>query len=119
MLLPGQRAARIRQKSADILVRYLGGDPSLVGEIMRNRGYQEYLAEHDPSSPARLFGETIESESLKRKREELEGARLEHEIERLKCESERMETELQTYKTDSAQTLILSLRDIGMQIDDS
>ncbi len=59
-LLPGRRAAEWRLKSADLLVRYLGGDESLVSEIRRNRDAQEALAEAAPAHPARLFGETVE-----------------------------------------------------------
>ena len=41
MVLPGRTAAMHRRKAADILVRYLGGDPSLVEEIAANRLRQE------------------------------------------------------------------------------
>ena len=37
MLLPGNAAASFRKKSADVVVRYIGGDPSLVEEIAANR----------------------------------------------------------------------------------
>ena len=50
------------------MVRYLGGDPSLVEEVAANRLRQEDMAEGDP---ARLFGQTVESEALRRKREEV------------------------------------------------
>ena len=30
MVLPGRAAARVRKAAADVMVRYLGGDPSLV-----------------------------------------------------------------------------------------
>jgi len=60
MLLPCRAAAPVRAKAADVLVRYLGGDPSLVPEIAQNRAAQEMLPE---SHPARIFGETVEHES--------------------------------------------------------
>ena len=59
-LLPGARAAEWRTKSADLLVRYLGGDLALVEEIRRNREAQAALAETAPAHPARLFGEAVE-----------------------------------------------------------
>ena len=39
-LLPGHKAAAFRAKSADIIVRYLGGDPTLIAEINRNAEIQ-------------------------------------------------------------------------------
>lgn len=58
-LLPGERAARFRAAEADVLVRYLGGDPTLVGEVRDIRRAQEQLpADH----PARMFGEAVEDE---------------------------------------------------------
>ena len=68
MALPGRMAAMHRRKAADILVRYLGGDPSMVEEIAANRLRQEDMEE---DAPARLFGQTVESEALKRKREQV------------------------------------------------
>ena len=43
MVLPGREAARVRKQAADVMVRYLGGDPSLVEEVAANRLRQEYL----------------------------------------------------------------------------
>ena len=60
MLLPCRAAAPIRAKAADVLVRYMGGDPSLIPEITENRSVQERLPD---IHPARLFGETVECES--------------------------------------------------------
>ena len=68
MVLPGRTAARYRKKAADIIVRYLGGDPTLVEEVAANRLRQEEL---DEDEPARLFGQTVQSEAVKRKREEV------------------------------------------------
>lgn len=73
MLLPGRMAAHFRRSAADVIVRYLGGDPSLVEEVAANRLLQEQLPEEHPS---RIFGQTVESEQVKRAREELEVGRL-------------------------------------------
>ena len=60
MLLPGKAAATVRKEAASVLVRFLGGDVSLVDEIARNRLTQEELAEDNHNHPLRLFGETVE-----------------------------------------------------------
>ncbi|KAK9830713.1 hypothetical protein WJX74_003840 [Apatococcus lobatus] len=60
-LLPGERAAKFRAKGADIVVRYLGGDESLIAEIEQNRVVQANLPD---SNPARLFGEDVEARKL-------------------------------------------------------
>ena len=48
MLLPGQQAARVRRQAAELLVRYLGGDLTLVEEVCALRGFQEHLAAERP-----------------------------------------------------------------------
>ena len=58
--LPGD--STFRRNSADVVVRYLGGDPGLVGEVLANRAAQETLAREAPSHPARIFGEAVEAE---------------------------------------------------------
>ena len=64
-LLLGERAAKFRAKEADVMVRYLGGDPSLVAEIKGISTAQAALpAEH----PMRLFGEAVEAQEPARKR---------------------------------------------------
>lgn len=56
-LLQGERAAKFRAAEADVLVRYLGGDLGLIGEIQGIREAQRQLpADH----PARIFGEHVE-----------------------------------------------------------
>ena len=101
MLLPGRAAARFRKASADVVVRYLGGDPSLVEEIAANRLAQESLPEDDP---ARLFGQTVESEAVKRKREELDLAELDAQIK--------------TSKRRCVEDGLASLQRCGLPIDD-
>ena len=44
MLLPGHHAAMVRRKAAELLVRYLGGDMSLISEVCALRGIQEQLS---------------------------------------------------------------------------
>lgn len=56
-LLPGPAAARFRQTSADIVVRFLGGDETLIAEIQANHELQERV---DDNNPIRLFGEAVE-----------------------------------------------------------
>ena len=68
MLLPGRAAAHVQKQAATTLPRHLGGDMSLVEEVARNHLVQEELHEDDP---ARLFGQAVESDAVKRKREEV------------------------------------------------
>ena len=77
MLLPGRAAATVRKQAASTLVRYLGGDLSLVDEIARNHLDRQYL---DEDAPARLFGQQVESDSIKRKREEVTLAELDLQL---------------------------------------
>jgi hypothetical protein len=83
MILPGRAATAMRRQAARVLVRFLGGDMSMVEEIARNRLTQEELAEDDPNHPLRLFGATVEheeSEAIKRKREEVTLSELELQL---------------------------------------
>ena len=57
MLLPGRAAAMARQSAASVLVRYLGGDLSLVQEVMHNHNLQ---AELEPEHPAAIFGQSVQ-----------------------------------------------------------
>jgi len=63
-LLPGKRAAEFRLKAADIVVRALGGDETLVQEIRANAAAQATLPE---DHPMRLFGQTVEAESARKR----------------------------------------------------
>ena len=58
-LLKGDSAARFRAAEADVLVRYLGGDLSLIAEVQGIRQMQEDLPTNDP---ARIFGEEVEAQ---------------------------------------------------------
>ena len=73
MLLPGKAAAHVRRQAAIVLVRFLGGDLSMVDELARNHLAQQELDENDP---ARIFGQQVESDAIKRKREEVTLAEL-------------------------------------------
>ena len=84
MVLPGRTAAMHRKKAADIIVRYLGGDHTPVEEVAANRLRQEELDEDDP---AHLFGQTVESKALKRKREEVTMVELEGRAKRARAQA--------------------------------
>ena len=62
-LLPGATAARIRAEAARLLVRYLGGDLSLIKEVQEIRHVQEHLKEVDPDNWLRAFGVAVESDT--------------------------------------------------------
>ena len=57
MLLPGRAAAKVRLKASVLLVRFLGGDISLVAEIYDMNALQQHLREHWPEHPLARFGE--------------------------------------------------------------
>ena len=59
-LLPGEKAAHFRVSSADIMVRYLGGDQTLIAEINRNAAAQDALPENNIG---KLFGATVAASS--------------------------------------------------------
>jgi hypothetical protein len=84
MLLPGRAAAHVRKQAASTLVRYLGGDMSMVEELARNHLTQQEL---DEDNPARIFGQTVESDRVKRAREEVLIAELDGQLKRRKIES--------------------------------
>ena len=61
LLLSGEQAARVRTQASEVFVRFLGGDASLVQEVMQNRDLQDSLRKRDPEHWARLFGEHVEA----------------------------------------------------------
>ena len=105
MVLPGRAAARVRKAAADIMVRYLGGEPQLVEEVAANRLRQEDM---DEDEPARLFGQTVESEALKRKREEVAMVELEGRAKRARVQA----------ATDVARLTLGALQDLGLPVSD-
>ena len=68
-LLPGKAAAQMRRQAATLVVRYLGGDVTLVDEVYANRRAQESLApvpaEHRTplDQAARMCGEAVEAQA--------------------------------------------------------
>jgi len=66
-LLPGRNAAKVRKEAAKLLVRYFGGDLSLVDEIFQRNCVQAALAQIPEEErtaeqqTARLFGGSVES----------------------------------------------------------
>ena len=103
MILPGRAAAIVRKQAASVLVRYLGGDLTMVAEIAQNRLSQEEMSEDDP---ARIFGQTVECEAIKRKREELTLAEIELQL----CEQAGA---LKRRRTESVQNCLESLDSMG------
>ena len=57
-LLPGRKAAQFRLACADVMVRYLGGDETLIAEIQRNA---EVQATVEDTNPLRLFGHAVDA----------------------------------------------------------
>lgn len=55
-LLPGPRAAQFRVSTAELLVRYLGGDKTLIDEINSNAELQESTSDNNIVS---IFGEAM------------------------------------------------------------
>jgi hypothetical protein len=70
-LLPGRAASRVRKEAAKLLVRYLGGDLSLVDEVCQINRVQAALAQIPEEErtaeqqAARLFGESVENTTMK------------------------------------------------------
>ena len=68
-LLPGKVAAQMRRQAATLVVRYLGGDVTLVDEVYINRRAQESLAaipaeQRTPlEQVARMCGEAVENQA--------------------------------------------------------
>jgi hypothetical protein len=115
-LLPGRKAAEFRSTAADVFVRFLGGDESLVAEIRANREAQEALAVQQPDHPARVFGETVEAENpaLKRKREDLELEERRANVEKTLAEAEKLR--LQS-RTDLVNNMMSIFTDLGTMDD--
>ena len=53
-LLPGRKAAQFRLTCADVMVRFLGGDETLIAEIKRNHEFQGFV---DETNPLAFFGD--------------------------------------------------------------
>ena len=72
MQLPGETA--FKRNCANLVVRYLGGDPSLVDDVAKHRIAQEQMARDDPDNPMRVFGEDVEARGTKRSFDDVEKA---------------------------------------------
>lgn len=59
-LLPGHRAAQFRLSTAEILVRYLGGDKTLIAEINGNADFQANASKDNIAS---IFGDAVAESS--------------------------------------------------------
>jgi len=105
LLLPGKAAADFRKESAKILVRFLGGDLSLVEELA-----QIHLSQGDLSdkSPGAFFRDAAESDRVKRAREEFQFVDVQGRIKRARVEGVR----------DVVVTTWAALAAIGLSPDD-
>jgi hypothetical protein len=109
--LPG--TAEFRRNCAQTVVRYLGGDETLVDEIRTNRAAQEQLAATNPAHPARVFGEAVETEtaaSSATPAETLEERA--QKIRRVRLDNDHMEVR-------NLQLCMQALTDIGESADDA
>ena len=61
-MLPGREASLVRQAAAEVFVRFMGGDLTLIQDVQRMNEVQRFLREHEPEHPMRVFGEAVESE---------------------------------------------------------
>jgi hypothetical protein len=83
MLAPGCTAAAVRRQCAQAFVRYLGGDLSLIDEVMGMRRVQEALSTESPSHFARVFGEAVEVPTTTPKTTPLKRRAIEEETTKL------------------------------------
>lgn len=81
-VFPGRRAASFRMSSADIVVRYLGGDEALISEIRVNAERQQNILDSDPMA---MF-----TDDMKRKRAEFDLQEQEARIIRSRVETVMM-----------------------------
>ena len=65
-LLSGSEAAKFRAASADIMVRFMGGDLTLIAEIQRNAEIQEQLHQTPGQNAFEMFGEAVKHENKKK-----------------------------------------------------
>ena len=105
--LPG--TAAFRRNCAQLVVRFLGGDETLVDEIRRNRAAQEQLASSNPSHTARVFGEAVEAEAASSTELPEERAQ---KVRRLRLENDQLEAQIVT-------NIRRALTDAGEEIDDA
>ena len=118
-LLQGKKAEAFRRQTASVLVRFLGGDESLVAEIAANRRAQESLPE---SHPMRLFGETVEAEAetaqLTRKREQVEFAELDLRLAELETRVAEQRSHVKRARVEAVEMGLQALQRMSLSIDD-
>ena len=107
MVLPGKAAAGLREAAADLLVRYLGGDTTLIGEIYRNRQVQEELS---PYHPVR---ETVENDRFWSIKMDIEEATLDRQLKKTRREiiTDALD-DMQTYKLPIDESIKIPARDM-------
>ena len=110
MVLPGKAAAGLRETAADLLVRYLGGDITLIGEIYENRQIQERLP---PEHPARIFGETVENDRFWSIKMDIKEATLDRQLKKTRREiiTDALD-DMQTYKLPIDESIKIPARDM-------
>ena len=97
--LPG--TAEFRKNCARTVVRFLGGDETLVDEIRQNRAAQEQLAHSNPNHTARIFGQAVEAEARTTELPvELPEERAQ-KVRRLRLENDQREVQLVTSITQA------------------
>ena len=105
--LPG--TAEFRRNCAQTVVRYLGGDETLVDEIRRNRAAQERLARDNPTHTARVFGEAVEAEAAGSAPDAAERA---EKRRRMRAETDQLEIQ-------NLHACAAALANIGESMDDA
>ena len=108
--LPG--TAEFRRNCAQTVVRYLGGDETLVDEIRRNRAAQEHLASSNPTHTARFFGEAVEAEARAASAAPGSPEERAQRARRFRLENDQLEAEIVT-------SIRRALTDAGEEIDDA
>lgn len=96
MLLNGPEAAHFRCGAAQQLVRFLGGDLTLIKEIEATHRIQERLAEENPNHPLRMFGEEVEQQQSKRQKiteEDIHDAEMELRMAEIKAKCDKIKAE--------------------------
>ena len=91
------------------MVRYLGGDETLVDEIRRNRAAQERLARDNPTHTARVFGEAVEAEAASSAPDTADRA---EERRRMRAETDQLEIQ-------NLHACAAALANIGASMDDA
>ena len=106
MLLPGKAAAGLRETAADLLVRYLGGDTTLIEEIYENRQIQERL-------PTCMFGEIAENDHFRGIKMDIEEATLDRQLRKTRrgIVTDALD-DMQTYKLPIDDTIKIPARDM-------